>query len=233
MNNQYQRQTLLPEIGEEGQQKLKQAKVLIVGVGGLGCPIALYLATAGVGCLGLIDDDVVSLSNLHRQVLYDEADIGQPKAECAVHHLQQKNSDIELTAYPMRLTKENAETLIRDYDIVVDGCDNHATRYLISDVCHRLQKPYVYAAIGAFQGQVGILCYDHDAPTYRTLFPDEEAMLSVEAGKGVIGTTPAVVGSIAANEVLKLKVGFGEALIGKILFIDLLTLDIQKINLTS
>lgn len=233
MNNQYHRQTLLPEIGEEGQQKLKQAKVLIVGVGGLGCPIALYLATAGVGCLGLIDDDVVSLSNLHRQVLYDEADIEQPKAQCAVRHLQKKNSDIELAAYPMRLTKENAETLIRDYDIVVDGCDNHATRYLISDVCHRLQKPYVYAAIGAFQGQVGILCYDHDAPTYRTLFPDEEAMLSVEAGKGVIGTTPAVVGSIAANEVLKLTVGFGEALIGKILFIDLLTLDIQKINLTS
>ena len=233
MNNQYHRQTLLPEIGEEGQQKLKQAKVLIVGVGGLGCPIALYLATAGVGCLGLIDDDVVSLSNLHRQVLYDEADIEQPKAQCAVRHLQKKNSDIELTAYPMRLTKENAETLIRDYDIVVDGCDNHATRYLISDVCHRLQKPYVYAAIGAFQGQVGILCYDHDVPTYRTLFPDEEAMLSVEAGKGVIGTTPAVVGSIAANEVLKLTVGFGEALIGKILFIDLLTLDIQKINLTS
>ena len=232
MNNQYHRQTLLPEIGEEGQQKLKQAKVLIVGVGGLGCPIALYLATAGVGCLGLIDDDVVSLSNLHRQVLYDEADIEQPKAQCAVRHLQKKNSDIELTAYPMRLTKENAETLIRDYDIVVDGCDNHATRYLISDVCHRLQKPYVYAAIGAFQGQVGILCYDHDAPTYRTLFPDEEAMLSVEAGKGVIGTTPAVVGSIAANEVLKLTVGFGEALIGKVLFIDLLTLDIQKINLT-
>lgn len=233
MNNQYHRQTLLPEIGEEGQQKLKQAKVLIVGVGGLGCPIALYLATAGVGCLGLIDDDVVSLSNLHRQVLYDEADIEQPKAQCAVRHLQKKNSDIELTAYPMRLTKENAETLIRDYDIVVDGCDNHATRYLISDVCHWLQKPYVYAAIGAFQGQVGILCYDHDAPTYRTLFPDEEAMLSVEAGKGVIGTTPAVVGSIAANEVLKLTVGFGEALIGKILFIDLLTLDIQKINLPS
>ena len=233
MNNKYHRQTLLSEIGEEGQEKLRQARVLIAGVGGLGCPIALYLTTAGVGHLGLIDDDVVSLSNLHRQVLYDEADIGQPKVQCAVRHLQKKNSDIELTAYPMRLTKENAERLIRDYDIVVDGCDNHATRYLISDVCHQLQKPYVYAAIGAFQGQVGILCYEHNAPTYRTLFPDEEAMLSVEAGKGVIGTTPAVVGSIAANEVLKLTVGFGEALIGKILFIDLLTLDIQKINLTS
>ena len=231
MNNKYHRQTLLSEIGEEGQEKLKQARVLIAGVGGLGCPIALYLTTAGVGRLGLIDDDVVSLSNLHRQVLYNEADIGQPKAECAVHHLQQKNSDIELTAYPIRLTKENAERLIRDYDIVVDGCDNHATRYLISDVCHQLQKPYVYAAIGAFQGQVGILCYEHNAPTYRTLFPDEEAMLSVEAGKGVIGTTPAVVGSIAANEVLKLIIGYGDVLKNKLFCIDLLTLQTQLIHL--
>ena len=231
MNNKYHRQTLLSEIGEEGQEKLKQARVLIAGVGGLGCPIALYLTTAGVGRLGLIDDDVVSLSNLHRQVLYNEADIGQPKAECAARHLQQKNSDIELTAYPIRLTKENAERLIRDYDIVVDGCDNHATRYLISDVCHQLQKPYVYAAIGAFQGQVGILCYEHNAPTYRTLFPDEEAMLSVEAGKGVIGTTPAVVGSIAANEVLKLIIGYGDVLKNKLFCIDLLTLQTQLIHL--
>ena len=231
MNNQYHRQTLLPEIGEEGQQKLKQAKVLIVGVGGLGCPIALYLATAGVGCLGLIDDDVVSLSNLHRQVLYDEADIGQPKAEYAAHHLQQKNSDIELTAYPMRLTKENAETLIRDYDIVVDGCDNHATRYLISDVCHRLQKPYVYAAISAFQGQVGVLCYDEQASTYRTLFPDEDVMCDRKAEKGVIGTTPAVIGSLVANEVIKLIIGYGDVLKNKLFCIDLLTLQIQLIHL--
>ena len=231
MTNKYHRQTLLPEIGEEGQEKLKQARVLIVGVGGLGCPIALYLATAGVGHIGLIDDDVVSVSNLHRQVLYDEADIGQPKTECAARHLQKKNSDIELIAYPMRLTKENAETLIRDYDIVIDGCDNHATRYLISDVCHRLQRPYVYAAIGAFQGQVGILCYGDDAPTYRTLFPDEETMLSRKAEKGVIGTTPAVVGSIAANETLKLIAGYGEALIGKLWTIDLLTLQTIIITL--
>ena len=231
MSHKYHRQPLLPEIGEEGQEKLRQARVLIVGVGGLGCPIALYLTTAGVGRLGLIDDDVVSLSNLHRQVLYNEADIGQPKAECAARHLQQKNSDIELTAYPIRLTKENAERLIREYDIVVDGCDNHATRYLISDVCHQLQKPYVYAAIGAFQGQVGILCYEHNAPTYRTLFPDEEAMLSVEAGKGVIGTTPAVVGSIAANEVLKLIIGYGDVLKNILFCIDLLTLQTQLIHL--
>jgi adenylyltransferase/sulfurtransferase len=231
MNNKYHRQTLLSEIGEEGQEKLRQARVLIAGVGGLGCPIALYLTTAGVGRLGLIDDDVVSLSNLHRQVLYDEADIGQPKAECAARHLQQKNSDIELTAYPIRLTKENAERLIRDYDIVVDGCDNHATRYLISDVCHQLQKPYVYAAIGAFQGQVGVLCYDEQASTYRTLFPDEDVMCDRKAEKGVIGTTPAVIGSLVANEVIKLIIGYGDVLKNKLFCIDLLTLQTQLIHL--
>lgn len=230
--NKYHRQTLLAEIGEEGQQQLKQARVLIVGTGGLGCPVALYLTGAGVGHIGLVDDDVVSLSNLHRQVLYDETDIGLPKAECAARHLQKKNSDIKLIAYPMRLTKENAESIIGNYNIVVDGCDNHATRYLISDVCHQQGKPYVYGAIGAFQGQVGILCHNNEAPTYRTLFPNEEAMCSMEAGKEVIGTTPAVVGSIVANETLKLIAGFGEPLIGKILFIDLLKLDIQKIILT-
>jgi adenylyltransferase/sulfurtransferase len=231
MSHKYHRQTLLPEIGEEGQEKLRQAKVLIVGVGGLGCPIALYLTSAGVGNIGLIDNDVVSIHNLHRQVLYDEADIGQPKATCALHHLRPKNSDIELIAYPMRLTKENAEALISEYDIVVDGCDNHATRYLISDICERLGKPYVYAAIGAFQGQAGILCYEQEAPTYRTLFPDEKAMCSLEAEKGVVGTTPAIVGSIVANEVLKLIGGYGEPLRGRLLIIDLLTLNTQLVCL--
>ena len=232
MKERYHRQVLLPEIGEEGQKKLQSARVLIVGMGGLGCPIALYLCGAGIGTLGLMDDDIVSISNLHRQVIYDEADIGQPKALCATRHLRAKNNDIRLIAHPMRLTKENAEALISEYDIVVDGCDNHATRYLISDICERLGKPYVYAAISAFQGQVGIFCYNPDAPTYRTLFPDEEAMLAIETGKGVIGTTPAIVGSIASNEVLKLIVGFGEDLKGKILIIDLLKLDMQKITLT-
>lgn len=231
MSHKYHRQTLLPEIGEEGQEKLRQAKVLIVGVGGLGCPIALYLTSAGVGHIGLIDNDVVSIHNLHRQVLYDEADIGQPKATCALHHLRSKNSDIELIAYPMRLTKENAEALISEYDIVVDGCDNHATRYLISDICERLGKPYVYAAISAFQGQAGILCYEQEAPTYRTLFPDEKAMCSLEAEKGVVGTTPAIVGSIVANEVLKLIGGYGEPLRGRLLIIDLLTLNTQLVCL--
>ena len=231
MNNRYHRQNLLPEFGEDGQQKLQEARVLIVGMGGLGCPIALYLCGAGIGTLGFVDDDVVSITNLHRQVLYDEADIGQSKANCAIRHLRAKNNYIQLIAYPMRLTQENAETLIRDYDIVVDGCDNPSTRYLISDVCHQQGKPYVYGAIGAFQGQIGILCYKQDAPTYRSLFSDEETMCSLEADKGVIGTTPAVVGSIIANEVLKLIVGYGEPLLGRLLIIDLLTLNTQLVKL--
>lgn len=231
MNNRYHRQNLLPEFGEDGQQKLQEARVLIVGMGGLGCPIALYLCGAGIGTLGFVDDDVVSITNLHRQVLYDEADIGQSKANCAIRHLRAKNNDIQLIAYPMRLTQENTETLIREYDIVVDGCDNPSTRYLISDVCHQQGKPYVYGAIGAFQGQIGILCYKQDAPTYRSLFPDEETMCSLEADKGVIGTTPAVVGSIIANEVLKLIVGYGEPLLGRLLIIDLLTLNTQLVKL--
>jgi adenylyltransferase/sulfurtransferase len=231
MNNRYQRQTLLPEIGEEGQVKLQKARVLIVGVGGLGCPVALYLAGAGVGHIGLVDEDVVSIHNLHRQVLYDESDVGLPKAECAVRHLHARNSDIEVKAYPMRLTSDNAEQLIAEYDIIVDGCDNHATRYLISDICHRLKKTYVYAAIGAFQGQVAILCHPGNAATYRTLFPDEKNMTSLEAEKRVTGTTPAVVGSIAANEVLKLIIGHGETLVNRMWYIDLLTLNTQIIQL--
>ena len=230
MNNRYQRQTLLPEIGEEGQFKLQKARVLIVGVGGIGCPVALYLAGAGVGHIGLADDDVVSIHNLHRQILYNESDIGLPKAECAVRHLHARNSDIEVKAYPVRLTSDNAEQLIAEYDIIVDGCDNHATRYLISDICHRLKKTYVYAAIGAFQGQVAILCHPENAATYRTLFPDE-VMGTVQAEKGVIGTTPAVVGSIAANEVLKLIIGYGETLVNRMWYIDLLTLNTQIIQL--
>jgi len=231
MKERYHRQTLLPEIGEEGQKKLQNVRVLIVGVGGLGCPVALYLAGAGVGHLGLVDNDVVSLSNLHRQVLYEEADLGHPKAACAARHLQAKNGDIELKAYPMRLTPDNAECLIAEYDLVIDGCDNHATRYLLSDICEKQKKPYVHAAIGAFQGQIAILCYEEGAPTYRTLFPDEDAMCSLEAEKGVIGTTPAVIGSLIANEVLKLIAGFGEPLFGKLFHIDLQTLKTQTIHL--
>lgn len=227
----YQRQILLPEIGEEGQRKLKEARVLLVGVGGFGCPIALYLTAAGVGRLGLVDDDVVSATNLGRQVLYQEHEIGQSKVSCAARRLKAQNGEVRIDEYPVRLTIDNAETLLADYDLVVDGCDNHATRYLLSDTCQRLKKPYVYAAIGGFSGQVAVLCHGENARTYRTLFPDEDTTIHLQARKGVMGTTPAVVGSIAANEVLKLIAGYGEPLINRLWVIDLLNIESHVICL--
>ena len=152
---------MLPEIGEEGQRRLADAKVLVVGAGGLGSPITLYLAGAGVGTLALMDDDVVSLTNLHRQVLYGEDVLGMPKAVCATERLQRLNSDVHIITYPERLTPQNAAERIAAYDIVVDGTDNAAVRYLISDVCQALRKPYVYGAICGFEGQVAVLCAGH------------------------------------------------------------------------
>lgn len=230
--NRYERQTALPEIGEAGQEKLKQARVLIVGVGGLGSPIALYLTGAGVGTLGLMDDDVVSLTNLQRQVLYAESEIGEPKALCAARRLQALNSETRIITYPHKLTKENAGEIISRYDIVVDGCDNFATRYLMSDTCERLHKPYVYGAIQGLDGQVSVFCHGTSPRTYRTLMPDEEETLRMPPpDKAVVGVTPAIVGSVEASEVLKLIVGYGEPLSGKLWTIDLRTLQSYIIDL--
>ena len=223
----YDRQMILPEIGEEGQLKLKKAKVLIVGVGGLGSPIALYLAGAGVGCIGLVDDDRVSISNLQRQVLYSENELDKPKAVCAAERLSALNSGISILPYSTRLTEENAGNIIRKYDIVVDGCDNFATRYLINDICIKQGKPYVYGAICGFEGQVSVFNYGEGTQrkTYRDLYPDEEGMLHMPPPpKGVVGVTPAVTGSVEACEVLKIICGFGEVLAGKLWTIDLRTL---------
>ena len=228
----YDRQMILPEIGEEGQQKLKNAKVLIVGVGGLGSPIALYLAGAGVGCLGLVDDDQVSISNLQRQVLYTEQELGKSKAICAAERLLALNSEIQVKAYPTRLTEDNACELIQEYDIIVDGCDNFATRYLINDVCLQCGKPYVYGAICGFEGQVSVFNYGDDKRSYRNLYPDEEDMKRMPPPfKGVMGVTPAVVGSIEAMEVLKIICEFGSILAGELWTIDLRTLQTNKFSL--
>lgn len=228
----YDRQMILPEIGEEGQRKLKEAKVLIVGVGGLGSPIALYLAGAGVGCIGLVDDDMVSISNLQRQVLYSEKELGKSKAICAAERLSALNSEIRVRHYPTRLTEDNARDLIREYDMVVDGCDNFATRYLINDICVEQGKTYVYGAICGFEGQVSVFNYGDQKKSYRDLYPDEEEMKRMPSPpKGVMGITPAVVGSIEATEVLKVICGFGDVLAGKLWTIDLRTLQSNKFSL--
>lgn len=221
----YNRQIILPEWGEEGQLRLRQAKVLIVGVGGLGSPVALYLTGAGVGTIGLIDDDVVSISNLQRQILYSEAEVGLPKAIRAKQRLEALNHDVHIRAYPARLTKENAHDIIRHYDIVVDGCDNFATRYLINDTCVECGKVYVYGAIRAFDGQVSVFNYQ-GGPDYRHLFPDEAEMLSMpHPPKGVLGVTPGMVGTAEAAEVLKIIGGYGEVLSGKLWTINLKTME--------
>lgn len=230
MAERYNRQIMIPEIGEEGQQKIRKAKVLLIGVGGLGSPIATYLTGAGIGKLGIVDDDVVDITNLHRQVLYSEEQTGQKKAECAKQRLRKLNSEVEIEAYPFRLTEENAEKMIQGYDIVVDGMDNFATRYIVSDVCERQNKPYVYGAIRAMEGQVAVLCKGER--TYRSIFPDEQEMLQMpHPGKAVLGTTPAIVGSVQACQVLMLAAEFGSPLIDKLWTINLSTMDSMVIDL--
>lgn len=231
MTTRYIRQTALPEIGEEGQRKIQQARVLLVGVGGLGSASALYLAAAGIGCLGLIDDDCVSLSNLQRQVLYTEAEIGLSKATCAARRLKALNQLLAVQAYNERLTTENARSLISEYDIVVDGCDNFATRYLINDTCLALGKPYVYGAIQEFEGQVSVFGYGDHPRSYRELYPHEAAMTQLEPVKAVIGITPAITGSVQANEVLKIIAGYGDILSGKLWTIDLRNLQTFTLSL--
>lgn len=226
----YNRQIILPEIGPDGQRKLAAAKVLIVGVGGLGSPIALYLAGAGVGVMGLVDDDVVSVSNLQRQVLYDETQVGQPKVLCAQQRLSRLNSEITVGTHPERLTRDNAMEIISHYDIVVDGTDNFEVRYAISDACAALGKPYVYGAITGLEGQVAVFCVGRT--TYRTLFPNEAEMLAMpHPGKEVVGITPGIVGTVEASQVLQLICGYGEPLTDKLWTIDLRSLQSFIIDL--
>lgn len=228
----YARQIALPEIGIEGQQRLAAARVLIVGVGGLGSPIALYLAAAGVGTLGLCDADTVSESNLQRQILYTEAEVGKPKTTCAAQRLKALNSQISVVEHNERLTTDNADQIIARYDYIIDGCDNYATRYLIDDTCSRLKKTYIYGAITDFTGQVAV--FNYQSPIrYSTLYPDREyyEQWQPAAPSPVIGTTPAMVGTIQANQALQLICRFGTPAIDTLITVDLLTMNIQHIKL--
>jgi adenylyltransferase/sulfurtransferase len=236
----YHRQIILPEFGEEGQQKLFSAKVLVIGAGGLGCPVLQYLAAAGVGTIGVVDDDVVSLTNLHRQVLYSVNDIGLSKAKKAAHTLQQLNPEIKIIPYNERLINRNALTLIDDFDIIVDGTDNFSTRYMINDACVLLNKPLVYGAISQFEGQVTIFnphpVSDANAGVnYRDLFPDPpkdgEVLNCAEAG--VLGVLPGIMGTIMASETIKLITGMGEPLIDQLLTYNALNNQVYILTLSA
>lgn len=214
----YQRQVLLKELGEAGQQKLLHAKVLMIGAGGLGCPALQYLAAAGIGTIGIVDDDVVALHNLHRQPLYCMQDIGRHKSTCAKAFLENLNPEIEMIAYTTRLTSTNAIELLAAYDIIVDGSDNFATRYLVNDACVLLGKPLVHGAIAQFEGQVAIFnshANNEPAANYRDLFaePPKEGTVLNCAEAGVLGVLPGIIGTMMASEVIKLVTGIGNPLI--------------------
>ena len=232
----YHRQIILPEFGEAGQQKLLQAKVLVIGAGGLGCPVLQYLTAAGIGTIGIVDDDVVSLNNLHRQVLYSVNDIGLSKAERATNILQQLNPDIKIVAYNERLINQNALTLIDEYDIIIDGTDNFSTRYMINDVCVLLRKPLVYGAISQFEGQVSVFRNENaDDVNYRDIFPDPpkdgEVLNCAEAG--VLGILPGIIGTMMAGETIKFITGLGESLIDQLLTYNALNNQVYVLNLSA
>lgn len=226
----FSRQTMLSEFGTEGQQRLCKASALIVGLGGLGSPVATYLACTGVGHLGLADPDTVSLSNLQRQVLYTEAQIGEPKTLAAAMRLSALRGDLRLTLHPEGLTVENARDIIPAYDLVVDCTDNFATRYLIDDVCAHSGVPWVHGAIGEFGGQLSI--FNHrDGRRYADLHPDREALCAIpRRTSGVLGPVPGVLGALQASEAIKILSGMDSGLEGKLFTIDLLTLHTQLIE---
>lgn len=226
----YNRHLILDEIGIDGQLKLKNAKVLVVGAGGLGCPVLQYLTAAGVGTIGIIDDDVLEVSNLQRQILYSYDDVGTSKAISAVKHLSGLNPFVNFLSYQEKLTKDNAVNLFKKFDVIVDGSDNFPTRYLCNDAAIIANKPLVFGAIYKFEGQVSVFNYQ-EGPTYRCLYPNAPKPNEVPncSEIGVLGVLPGIIGSLQANEVLKIICDLGKVLTGKLLTYD--ALDMQQLVL--
>ena len=232
----YARHLILEEVGEEGQDKLLSAKVLCVGAGGLGSPVAVYLAAAGIGTIGLIDDDVVDLSNLQRQIIHATSKIGAPKVESAREALSQINPTINVKIYKQRLTAANIQEIIRDYDLIVDGSDNFETRYLINDAAYLNSKIVVSGALLRFEGQVttfrsGLKTKRHE-PCYRCLFPNAPSANSINRCEdvGILGSVAGVIGTLQATEVLKEIIGLGETMSGKLLIFDAMNMQFRKIQ---
>jgi adenylyltransferase/sulfurtransferase len=223
--NRYSRQIMLPEIGIEGQQKLKSSSVLLVGAGGLGCPILQYLASAGVGKIGIVDFDKVDETNLQRQIIYSTDEIGAQKADAAKRRTALNNPHIEIIAINKKLGPENALEIFTPYDLIVDGSDNFETKYLVNDACIILNKPFVLGSVYRFQGQVSVFNFNN-GPTYRCLFPESSNLESCSV-VGVLGVLPGIVGCFMANEVIKVLLNFGEIMSGKLLVIDSKSLSVR------
>jgi adenylyltransferase/sulfurtransferase len=228
----YSRHLIMPEVGMEGQLKLKQAKVLCIGAGGLGSPLALYLGAAGVGKLGLVDFDVVDFTNLQRQVIHGTSDVGRTKLQSARDTLQEINPNVEIETFETRLSSDNALDIFREYDIVADGTDNFPTRYLVNDACVLLGKPNVYASIFRFEGQASIF-YAEQGPCYRCLYPEPPppGLVPSCAEGGVLGVLPGIMGCIQAMETIKLILGRGDSLIGRLLLFDALGMKFRELKL--
>src|SRR2546422_6005207 len=228
----YSRHLIMPEVGMEGQLKLKQAKVLAIGAGGLGSPLALYLAAAGVGKLGIVDFDVVDFTNLQRQVIHSTSDVGRSKLASARETIQGINPNVEVVTYETRLTSENALDIFKDYDVIADGTDNFPTRYLVNDACVLLGKPNAYGSIFRFEGQASVF-YAKEGPCYRCLYPEPPppGLVPSCAEGGVLGVLPGIVGSIQALETIKLITGKGEPLVGRLLLFDALNLKFRELKL--
>jgi adenylyltransferase/sulfurtransferase len=226
----YQRQIVLPEMGDTGQLKLQHAKVLVIGAGGLGCPVLQYLTAAGVGQIGIVDFDLVNLHNLHRQILFNESSIGKNKAHEAASVIKKINSKMSVEIFDVVFNNINATDIISQYDIVVDCSDNFETRYLINDVCVLLNKPFVFGAIYRFEGQITVFNF-RNGPTYRCLFPQNNHTEIKCDEAGVIGVLPGIIGVLQATEVIKIITEIGEVLSGKLLLCDLKTMNFQHIKI--
>ena len=228
----YSRHLIMPEVGMDGQLKLKAAKVLCIGTGGLGAPLGQYLAAAGVGRIGLVDFDKVDLTNLQRQILFSTEDVGRPKIEAAAERLRGLNPDIQIDTFETMLTSANALDILKEYDAIVDGTDNFATRYLVNDACVLLGKPNVYGSIFRFEGQASVFGYP-GGPCYRCLYPEPPppGLVPSCAEGGVLGVLPGIVGSIQAAETLKLIIGKGEPLVGRLLLFDALSMRFRELKL--
>jgi adenylyltransferase/sulfurtransferase len=227
----YSRHLILPEVGVEGQLKLKQAKVLCVGAGGLGSPLALYLAAAGVGTLGIVDFDIVDLTNLQRQIIHGTGDVGRKKLDSAAESIAAINPNVNVRRFETRLTSANALEIFRDFDIIADGTDNFATRYLVNDACVLIGRPNVYGSVFRFEGQASVFAAK-DGPCYRCLYPEPPppGVVPSCAEGGVLGILPGLIGVIQATETIKLILGSGEPLIGRLLLVDALAMRFREVK---